>query len=63
MGANKPTSARNEDHVTRQLLREVLAKKVEKTGSGFPALHLGHLGRVRSRSLIPIVSVNFLLHF
>ena len=62
VGANETSCARHQDHVTRQLLREVLAKKDEKTGSGFPVLHLGHFSRLFSRSLMPMVTVNFLPH-
>jgi hypothetical protein len=51
-----------QDHFPLQLLREVLAKKVEKMGSGFPAPHFGHFNRLVPRSLMPIVSENFLLH-
>ncbi len=52
-----------QDHFPSQLLREVLAKKVEKMGSGFPAPHFGHFSRLVPRSLMPIVSENFLARF
>jgi hypothetical protein len=42
-----------------QLLREVLAKKDEKTASIRWDPHLGHLIRLRSRSLMDMVNVNF----
>ncbi len=43
-------------------MREVFAKKLEKTGSAFALLHLGHLIRLRERSLMRIVSENRLPH-
>jgi hypothetical protein len=39
-------------------LREVLAKKLENTGSTRLDPHLGHVIRLRSRSLMDMVSVN-----
>src|SRR3989304_63254 len=45
-----------------QALREVLAKKDEKTASGLALPHLGHLMRLRLRSPMVIVSENFFLH-
>jgi len=45
-----------------QPLREVLAKKVEKTGSVFAEAHFGHLIRLRLRSAMPIVNEDFFLH-
>jgi hypothetical protein len=62
MGADESACARHQDHVRLQLFREVLAKKDENTGSGLPAPHFGHFNRLLSRSLIPMVSVNFLPH-
>jgi hypothetical protein len=43
-------------------LRDVLAKKVEKTASAFVDPHFGHLMRLRSRSVIDIVTVYFFRH-
>jgi hypothetical protein len=42
-------------------LREVFAKKPLKTDSALPDPHLGHLMRLRSRSLMVIVNENFFL--